>query len=37
MRKTRVKLLRKSLKKAITEPTNQQWHRYKKNYLLGLV
>jgi len=37
MRKTRVKLLKKSLIKMIPNFTKQQWRRYKTNYLLGWV
>jgi hypothetical protein len=36
MRKTRVKLLKESLRKLIKEPTKQQWRRYKENYMRGL-
>lgn len=37
MRKVRAKALRASLKKIIPNPTKQQWRKYKKNYLAGLV
>ena len=37
MRATRVKQLRSELLKFIPAPTKQQWRRYKKNYMLGLL